>query len=73
MLYTNINNFDFIGYAGVSKPGCQTDMLALIKKENVTSLLLHGTNNGVTGQFVYPLTNRICYGKFLSTTKSNFL
>ena len=49
------------GYHGVSNPNCRNRMVNLYSKEEFD--FSKNTNNGVLGQFVYPLTHRICLGK----------
>ncbi|XP_066915201.1 uncharacterized protein [Clytia hemisphaerica] len=50
------------GFHGVSNPACTNYSMTLYISsfQEATTLLLDGSNTGVKGQYVYPITHRIC-------------
>jgi len=51
------------GFHGVSNPECQYNQLQYVDERNSKRIFLARSNNGVAGQYVYPITDRLCLGK----------
>ena len=66
MNFASIQSLESVGIHGVSNPKCQYHQLKYITSPEFMTSFLVGSNNGVTGQYVYPITDRQCLGKLFN-------